>query len=369
MHAKLLHLLIPFALPSATHVGDLLRDLELGSLEKLLQRADLGEREHGGDFQRTLPHERWLSRRFGVADAQQPDAAPLAPYMLLADGGEPGTASWACIEPVHIQIARDHLVLVDPASLALSRAEAARLLADARGLVEELGLRLSAPDPLRWYVSGTALGTVAGASPLRASGRSIEIWLPHERTAGQAAADAGSSQAKRSTFWMKLQNEVQMAWFEHEVNEQRAARGLQAANSIWLHSQGTLAPVQRVFDQVWSAQPATRGLALAGGTHGAAALPRFADWRAHADGATALVELDALTLPFLHEDWYSWRAALGALEHDWFAPALAALRDGSLAALALTLCGETGYYTLNVTRGSQRKFWRRRTFASLASPA
>ena len=47
----------------------------------------MSERESGADFQRTLPHERWLARRFGVVDAQQPDAAPLAAYMLLADGG------------------------------------------------------------------------------------------------------------------------------------------------------------------------------------------------------------------------------------------------------------------------------------------
>ncbi|MFP3617443.1 regulator, partial [Paraburkholderia sp. SIMBA_050] len=75
------------------------------------------------------------------------DEAPLAPYMLLADGGDPGTQAWACVEPVHVQIAHDHLVLVDPASLALDDGDAAALLAVARPLIEELGVRLEAPQP------------------------------------------------------------------------------------------------------------------------------------------------------------------------------------------------------------------------------
>ena len=367
MHAKRLHLLVPFALPAAVHADALLRDLERPGLEKLLQRATETEREHGADFQRTLPHERWLARRFGVVDGTQTDSAPLAPYMLLADGGTPGAENWACIEPVHIQIARDHLVLVDPGSLALSREDAALLLAQARPLIEELGLTLSAPDPLRWYIHGSALGIVAGASPLRASGRSIEIWLPHDMQAGQAAAEVGSKEAKRSTFWMKLQNEVQMSWFEHPVHDNRAALGLQPANSIWLHSQGKLVPVKRAFDSVFSAQPATRGLGLAGNAHSTLRPTRLAELPAAVLAATTLVELDTLTLPFLHEDWYEWRNALGSLEQDWFAPAMDALEDGQLDAVALTLCGETHSLTLNTTRGDLRKFWRRRAFASLAT--
>ena len=50
----------------------------------------------------------------------------------------------------------------------------------ARPLIEELGVRVEAPQPSRWYLSSDAFGTLAGASPLRASGRNIEIWLPHE---------------------------------------------------------------------------------------------------------------------------------------------------------------------------------------------
>ncbi|MBI0327942.1 regulator [Burkholderia plantarii] len=363
-----LHFLLPFALPSAADAATSLRDLTSPALAALLARARLVERMPGEDFQRTLPHERWLAARFGVIDGHAADEAPLAPYMLLADGGTPGDTPWACVQPVHVQIATDHLVLIDPASLELPEAEAAALLAIARPLVEELGVRLQAPDPRRWYLSSEALATLAGAAPLRASGRNIEIWLPHEAKTGE-----------RSRLWMKLQNEVQMAWFGHPVNEAREARGQFSANSIWFHGQGTLRPVTSPFARVLSSACATRGLALAArvpaaappaafgalDTPAAAAAVDVASGTAGDDEGTTLIELDPLTVPFIQQDWYGWRAALDALERDWFAPALDALRTGGLRELTLTLCGDTGSTTLAVTRGELRKFWRRRTLASL----
>ncbi|ONQ43597.1 regulator, partial [Burkholderia cenocepacia] len=82
------------------------------------------------------------------------------------------------------------------------------------------------------------------------------------------------------------------------------------------------------------------------------------------DGAT-LVELPALTTPFIEQDWARWHDRLAALERDWFAPALAALQNGELAAVDVTLCGDTSSVTLHATRGDLRKFWRRRALASL----
>jgi hypothetical protein len=353
MHANRLHFLLPFALPTAADAATALHNLESPALEKLLARASLVERVAGEDFQRTLPHERWIARQFGAVASNADDAAPLAPYMLLADGGTPGDAVWACVQPVHVRVAHDHLVLIDPASLDLSDDEAATLLAVAKPLVEELGVRIEAPRPVRWYLSSATFGTLAGASPLRASGRNIEIWLPHEAQSGQ-----------RSRAWMKLQNEVQMAWFEHPVNAAREARGLPAVNSIWLHAQGAAQPLKRPFARVLSDAAATRGLALASGADAASPPASFGALQPADEGAT-LVELDPFSAPFIEQDWARWHAALGALERDWLTPALAALQEGRIGELGLTLCGDTGSSTLTVTRGDLRKFWRRRVLASL----
>ncbi|WP_233881332.1 regulator [Paraburkholderia flagellata] len=368
MPADRLHLLVPFALPCAAAASTALAGLEYPALAKLVARATLGEQVIGEDFQRTLPHERWVARQFGALgtasanhvkpSAAADDEAPLAPYMLLADGGTPGDATWACVQPVHVRIAHDHLVLIDPASLELADADAATLYTVARPLIEELGVRIEAPTPQRWYLSSGGFGTLAGASPLRASGRNIEIWLPHEAHSGQ-----------RSRAWMKVQNEVQMAWFEHPVNEAREARGLPAVNSIWFHAQGELRAVTSPYAQVCSDAAATRGLALAANAQVGAAPATYAALAASLNngsgkGAT-LVELDPFSAAFIQQDWGRWNAAFAQLERDWFAPALAALQTGALAALDLTLCGDTGSVTLSITRGDLRKFWRRRLFASL----
>ncbi|NKJ48583.1 regulator [Burkholderia sp. SG-MS1] len=400
MLANRLHLLLPFALPAAADASTALHDIHSPALDRLIARATLVERVVGEDFQRTLPHERWVARQFGAlpAGAAAADEAPLAPYMLRADGGDPGDATWACVQPVHVRIAHDHLVLIDPASLDLSDDEAGALLAVARPLIEELGVRIEAPKPARWYLSGDGFGTLAGASPLRASGRNIEIWLPHEAHSGE-----------RSRAWMKLQNEVQMAWFEHPVNEAREARGLPAVNSIWFHAQGAARPVHSPFARVFSDAAATRGLAMSAGVGTGAPPASFAALSALSGGVTGaparatangtgvamsrdpggdtdgdtngpangrtgsadsptgatLVELDPFSAPYIEQDWARWNHAFAALQTDWFEPVLAALQSGQLAELGLTLCGDTGSVTLTLTRGDLRKFWRRRVLASL----
>ncbi|CAN7309275.1 regulator [Trinickia sp. LjRoot230] len=358
MHAKRLHLLLPFALPAVADAASALHALQSPALDKLLARATLVERVAGEDFQRTLPHERWIARQFGAVASSAADEAPLAPYMLLADGGTPGDAVWACVEPVHIRVAHDHLVLLDPASLSLADEDALALFAVAQPLVQELGVRIEAPTPKRWYLSGETLSRLASASPQRASGRSIEIWLPHDAHTGQ-----------RSRAWMKLQNEVQMAWFEHPVNEAREARGLAPVNSLWLHGHGAAQPVKSPFGRVFSNAAATRGLALAAGVEASMApsalraLP--ATNNATATNSTTLVELDAFATPFVQQDWQNWSTALAGLEREWFAPVLAALRAGELDALVVTLAGDTSSVTLSATRSDLRRFWRHRVLASL----
>jgi hypothetical protein len=356
MPAPELHLLLPFALPPAA-AATALHGVQSAALERLVSRATLVERVIGEDFQRTLPHERWIARRFDAvspADSRYADDAPLAPFMLLADGGDPGERTWACIEPVHVRIAHDHLVLIDPATLGVRTEEARALLEVARPVIEELGVALQTPTPLRWYISGDAFGALAGASPLRATGRNIEIWLPHEAGSGQ-----------RSRPWMKLQNEVQMAWFEHPLNAEREARGLPPINSIWLHGQGAMRPVTGTFTHVMSDAAATRGLAIASGVAPSMPPESFAALMQGFTEGSTLVELDPFSAPFIEQDWARWNDALKALEAAWFAPALAALSDGSLGKLGLTLCGDTGSVTLCVTRGDLRKFWRRRPIAAL----
>ncbi len=344
-----LTLIVPFSVPPGAGddgtddvvPGALLRQLELPALGKLLTRASPGPRErHDDPWLRSLPHERWLAGRAGL-DTQR---VPTAPYMRLADLGAAGAAAadgaWACLQPVHIHAARDHLVLMHPDQLGIRADEAAALRASIDTLLRESGIALEAPDPSRWYVPETAFGPLDATSPLRATGRNIDIWLQ----AGERARD-----------WRRFQNEIQMTWHDHPVNQAREAAGQLAVNSVWLHGGGALRPVAKLADTVLASDPFLAGLALAGG---AARLPvpaTFGELRAE---GTALALLESATEAHIASDWGLWIEKMHALDADWFAPALAALASGSVDAITLVLGGENHFAEFTVRRADLRKFWR-----------
>lgn len=343
MDTPALHFLLPFALPASAHFPALLAGLELPALEKLLARGVPSAQDVPEDpFVPTLPHERWLSDAFGLPGV--PARAPLAPFMLLEDSGSLDTRYWYCAQPAHIHIATDHLVLTDPAELSLSPEESAALFATAHALFADVGGELIAPRSDRWYLSAPALGELLTASPGRAAGRNVDIWLP---------------QGKAELTWRKWQNEVQMAWYDHPANQAREARRLPPVNALWLYAGGQriAAPrLNRPCVTVLSDDPATRGLA----THLQIALHATRAGLAAANGRT-VVQIDTLTDHFLREDWARWRDALAEIDRTWLAPALERVARGQAREVALTLCGDFHSVTIRSRGVDLRKFWRRQS--------
>ncbi|AHB77380.2 MULTISPECIES: hypothetical protein [Pandoraea] len=343
MDTPALHFLLPFALPASAHFPALLAGLELPALEKLLARGVPSAQDVPEDpFVPTLPHERWLSDAFGLPGV--PARAPLAPFMLLEDSGSLDTRYWYCAQPAHIHIATDHLVLTDPAELSLSPEESAALFATAHALFADVGGELIAPRSDRWYLSAPALGELLTASPGRAAGRNVDIWLP---------------QGKAELTWRKWQNEVQMAWYDHPANQAREARRLPPVNALWLYAGGQriAAPrLNRPCVTVLSDDPATRGLA----THLQIALHATRAGLAAANGRT-VVQIDTLTDHFLREDWARWRDALVEIDRTWLAPALERVARGQAREVALTLCGDFHSVTIRSRGVDLRKFWRRQS--------
>ncbi|UIF87176.1 hypothetical protein [Cupriavidus sp. UYPR2.512] len=346
-----LTLIVPFSVPPGAGddgrddvvPGALLRQLELPALGKLLTRAAPGPRErHDDPFLRSLPQERWLAGKAGL----DPIRVPLAPYMRLADHGGtvPATSdgqSWTCLQPVHIHAARDHLVLMPPAQLGIRQQEATALRAAIDELLLESGIALESPCPQRWYLPEAAFGPLEATTPLRAAGRNIDIWM-------QAGA--------RARDWRRLQNEIQMTWYDHRVNQAREAAGEAPVNSVWLYGGGALQPVPRLADTVLSNDPFLSGLALAGGSR---VLPVPAGL-AGATGVegTVLAMLDSATEAHIAEDWGLWLDRMHGLDADWFAPALEALVAGQVGAITLVLGGENHFAEFTVRRADLRKFWR-----------
>jgi hypothetical protein len=153
-------------------------------------------------------------------------------------------------------------------------------------------------------------------------------------------------------------NEAQMALHEHPVNEAREARGEPALNSLWLWGAGTApAEAHAEWQSVSSAEPVALGLARLAGIRGRA-LPASAQaWldRVPEEGRHLAV-LDALRAPLALGDAQAARARVEALEEEWLAPLLAALRAGRIGMLSVHV-PDAGARVETIA-GDLRRFWR-----------
>lgn len=328
-------LLIPGLLPPAQWLqAGALRDLRLPALETLLARSRRQAAAGSG-------LEAWLCSAFGVA--RQRDW-PVAPLTLLAAGGEPNSGYWLLAEPVHIQLQRDRLVLIDAPHLDLTADEAAQLTASLNRHFAGDGLTFTATRPGSWHLRLARPAEIDTRPLAEVVGRDIRHFLP------------GGPEGKH---WHNLLNEIQMLLYTHEVNQEREQRGALTVNSLWPWGGGAL-PVHAntAFTQVWSDTPLPAGLALVAGTP-AGALPASAEqWLQAAAPGQHLIVLDALHKPACSGDYPRWRESLDNLETRWFRPLLQTLAGGKIGQLTLHAFDEEAELNLTIRRPDLWKFWR-----------
>jgi hypothetical protein len=352
-----LDILLPFSFPSPELAADLLRALRLPALARLAARGKPGRLQTGDAFARALPHEAWLAQRFGLqAGLAQGGSPPVAPAAMASFGletEEDGSGQWFMLQPAHLHVARDHLVLTDQRQLALDEAESRALFSSAQALLADTGVALRYGDARTWFLRAGDWTGLQTATMDAACGHNIDIWMP--RGPGERA-------------WRKLQNEIQMEWHAHSVNEARAARGAEPVNSVWLWGGGASDATMPVSDysHAWGLSGWTR--ALAAGVPMSAPRPEKDAPAAviHAAPRHGLLLLDALAAPALAGDWSAWIDRWHALEQLWLAPLLAALEAGKLDALTLVLNDSSRLLTIDVKRASLRKFWVQPSLARLA---
>jgi hypothetical protein len=281
----MLEIVLPFGLPPGELAKDLIGQLKLPNLTRLLSRAEPCQSEPSAPYAAQLPHEAWLARRLGPAHL---NACGLAQRLNLT----PAAGHWFIIAPIHLHIARDHLVLTDQRQLNLSPEHARALFELAASCFAEAGLELVYGDTRQWLLRADAWGDLQTASLDAACGHNIDIWLPK----GQMAR-----------AWRKLQNEVQMVWFEHPANLARQELGLPPVNSIWLGGGCALpdpatpgptkAPAPRLLPAAWHGQP----------------------FDAAQD---AILYLDQLIGPALAADWSEWLHRFAELDQTSLVAAL-----------------------------------------------
>lgn len=314
---KNLEILIPFAIPPKELQKDLQKQLQLPAFSRISSRASLTGQQAQDMYCKALAHENCLSGQFpATAEHNSPPVAlqKMHEFQLAADSGY-----WFVIEPVHIHIARDHLVLTDKRQLQLQPDEAGTLFAMAAALAAETGMELRYGDAATWFLRADDWQDLQSATSDAACGHNIDIWMP-------------SGASARS--WRKFQNEVQMHWFDHPINQQREQAGQRSINSIWLSGgAGNLptAPARRM---------------ISGQAAGLASQP---------DG---MLLLDQLISPAVNNNWGDWIDQFQQLEQDWFAPCLQQLEAGQLQTLTLLLSDACQLRTLSLNRWDLKKFWR-----------
>jgi hypothetical protein len=338
MHCQLL---IPDLFWPDPDFGEIYRELETPALAQLLGK---GRRRHA----EAESAEAWLCAQFNVD--KQGDW-PVAPYSLLADGGEPGAHHWLRADPVHLKLDGSRLVLADSGIFPVSQAEAESLTDSLNGHFSGEGLSFYPLRPDRWYLRAEAAPTMETTALPEAAGRSIDALLPR-------GTDAAT--------WRTRLNDVQMLLHGHAVNEERERTGILPINSIWPWGGGKLSDlVSAPFNAVWSRDAFAAGLARA--AHIAARnLPDGGSdlLRASATEGVNLILLGQLRGAAQYGDAHGWREALLQLEHAWFAPLLEALRQERIGMVSLHALGPAGVLSSETTRGDLRRFWRRvRPFA------
>jgi hypothetical protein len=326
-------LVLPFALPPPELASDLIGALQAPALASLLTRASCSTPAFD-DNVRVLPHESWLASALGLSPDGRPAFASAAMRGFLLD---PAGDSWFIINPAHIDIARNHLSIGDMRRLHLDDSHARALFDTARPLFDELGKTLLYGDAHTWFMRAGDWSGMQTASPDAAVGMNLTDWLP----TGPAAVE-----------FRKLQNEVQMLWFEHPANVERESRGLPAINSFWPWAMADAGAVSTFVPAFATAAVPAWLAALANCP--APALPNPFGGNA----ADSMFVRGDLCEAAIAADWSGWIGAMQRLEETLFAPTLAALMQGHKANVKLVLSHRHTHKEFVTTKWAQRAFWR-----------
>ena len=248
----------------------------------------------------------------------------------MGDGQDPDRNCWMCADPVHLQVDRDALVLVDASRFELQQVEADALMLSLNAHFDGAGICFTAPTAKRWYARLAQIPDIETVPLQEAAGRNVESLLPR-------GTDA--------LTWHRTFNEMQMLLHNDPVNEAREARGELAVNSVWLWGAGALPErISGSWVQVWANDALTRGLARAAGIQSEPVPDDFARWAEQARDGDHLVVWD-------QDD-------IQTIDPQWLAPALQALPSHSLTEIRLTAPVGAAVRRFDLARSDLWKFWR-----------
>ena len=327
-----LDVLIPsLLLPAPVHT--LFPPLAVPALERLLARADT-------QVALTPAGSNWLCERWGVA---APHA--VAPLLAEYDGLETLNEGWMFAEPVHLIPDRARLKLFPAGFLKLSAAESAELISALNSHFADRHLQFFAPVPdalpQRWYVRCSPSEIPATTPPGAAHIGSLADFQP---------TSTGTMD------WRSLQNEAQMLFFGHPVNEAREANGQPAVSGVWFWGGGVVPGVQK---PAYGLVAASLALAVALAKKSAIDV-RAPAWESiQSAHGNVLAVIDSCAVLAGNADFSAWAHEVERLEREWFVPLSKALASGAIKRLSLHVPDAGGTRTFHLTRRDQLlRFWR-----------
>lgn len=297
----------------------------LTGLETVLTRGVLRETSDWRD---------WICRRVNLPAQPRIPVAAIARLAQSAGAQIPDSGQWWLAQCVHLEAGVDR-VYMSAAWSALASDEWHEVQSGFDATFAGAGYRLL--DGL-------------GAQAYLRSARDLESdTVDPARVRGGDVLDALPS-GRDSAVLKRLMTEIQMWLHDHPVNIARDARGVESVNALWLWGGGRLPRSATVstLPLLRSDDAFLKGLwNLGGGV--SAELPHSLD-AIELAGAEALVASLACA-PGRGE---THAQSMLALERNWFAPAVAALRRGRLTCLQVH--ANDRLYSL--TRSGLWRFWR-----------
>lgn len=326
----LYHLIIPGLLWPASLTSAPADGLALPALESILGHASVDT----GPAQ-SLDH--CLAGLFGLATEPLPHAAIRRAGEALAPSDRGGAC--LCADPINLHFAREHLLVADASGLDITADEAAQIIEGLNETFADIG-HFEAPATDRWYLWAAVPPDVRFIPLSDVAGRPMGPFMAE----GAQARD-----------WRRLSNEIQVWLHNHPVNAARDNAGLRPINSLWFWGTGDLPDaLHPPAHIVQSDGTLARGLARLAGVE-----PTEAAGFTAASGGDTLAVLERLQQSAQYLNLGDWRDSLLALEHDWLAPALAALKAGQIDELRITAPGERATLRITVRAGSLWRFWKR----------
>ena len=335
-------LVLPFALPPPELATDLLRALEAPALASLITRSSSYAPVPFDGPQRMLPHELWLARAISLDASDRPAMAVQA---MRGFGLDPGDGNWFIVHPSHIEIARSHMMMADLRTLNLDDNHSRMLFDAAKPYFDETGKTLLYGDAHTWFMRADGWTGLDTSTPDAAAGMNLSDWLP---------------KGDKAVEYRKLQNEVQMLWFQNRANSEREARGQRAINGVWPWGCASALETIPATAPRLAAREAPGWLTSLAHMRG----PTLKDLVDDTDGEAIFV-CDTLTQAAISTEWAAWLAQMKHLDKTVFAPALAALRDGRIKKLRMILSHRDRHIELTTSKLAQNMFWRRPTLDRL----